>query len=161
MPYLSKEKLWYQWHQCIKTAQIFNLASIYRDFILSSFHHIFSAVTKNKIGDDAFSKGALLAHWCTGSSSHRDAQPMVPHGHFYHPQVWDLRWGIAPFTNNAHIKLPRTSAVWAHKTATWPPEERLLQSSIFKNYISVLACGNPKSGSFYFWKRTAPLTYYL
>lgn len=67
-----------------------------------------------------------------------------------------------PFTNNAQItqQLPRTSAVWAHEIAMWPPEERLLKSSKFKNYVFILAYGNPKSGSCYLWKSTAPLTTY-
>lgn len=64
MPCLSKEKL------CgindISVLKQPNTSilqgSIYRDFTLSSFHHIFSVVVKTKTGDAAFSKGALPVH---------------------------------------------------------------------------------------------------
>lgn len=70
----QRETLWYQWHQCVKTAQNVNLR---RKGLWGFYFAFFLEVVKNKTSDDAFSEGVLFVHRRPVTGLHRGVQPMA------------------------------------------------------------------------------------
>lgn len=114
----QRETLWYQWHQCVNTAQNVNLR---RKGLCGFYFAFFLEVVKNKTSDDAFSEGVLFVHQHPVTGLHRGVQPMacrleLAHGTilsclvaFPPPTSLGPRVRGKPLISNAQAELPNSS----------------------------------------------------